>query len=726
MTPSFRPAVDPALAAGALAAGVALLALLFLRLRSLFDPFQARVLFSLRALAASALLAGLLGPSLASVRLDRERSVVLVLADDTASTAVPDEGGASRLDAIRRAVFGEIVPAAGRRLPVRTFAFAGGSTRPIAGPGELRGDGEGSDVLAAIRAAVAAQGEDAVAAVVVATDGGDRPAPMRDLPAVPVFAIGAGSDLSGLPNRRLADVSAPATAEAKTTFEIRGRAEARPSARAVAVRLSEGGRERDRAVLDLSGGAADFAFRVSEDAPGVRVYDVGIDPVAGEVSTLDNRASVLVEVRSLRIRVLYFDAQLSTEFRPIRRALASDPGVDLVSLLAVRAERPIRQGGRPGDGLDEGLPRSGEALEPFDAIVLGPVKAEAIDADRQRALRERIDKGGGLVLLGGEGAFGRGGFAGTPLAPLFPWEISAREPPLATGRFDLAWTPEAASHPATAGLAAGPAEGTRVVLFSANRPGALRAGATALGTVRLAPGEEAAAIAAQPFGTGRVLGIATNTLGRWAASDPAAGQALERLLRQAVRWAAGKEASGGFLKLEPARRSAPAGEAIEVSAEARDRTRRLSSALSLRADISDLAGARRAEVTFLPSPSEPGRSAASVLPPAPGPWRLRATLSDAAGEIESREILLLSGAREPEGESLALQEGFLRELASAAGGAYAPAAGASSIAARLRERIRGREIRSERSLVTDVPAVFLAFLLLAAAEWALRRRYNLF
>ncbi|MEK7270558.1 MAG: hypothetical protein AAB215_06390 [Planctomycetota bacterium] len=725
----LRPSIAPEMALLALAAAGLVLALLFRRLRTVLDRRPSRVLFGLRLLACAVLLLGLLGPAWVRTRLDRERSKVLLLVDDTASMGTPDAGSRTRLDAARKAAFEDLAPAIGRRLPVQVLAFAGSAIRPAATPSDLRAAGEGSDVLAALRSAVAREGEDAIAAVVLVTDGGDRPGVLKDLPAVPVFCAGVGSDLRGFPDRRLSELSAPETAEARTTFELRGRAEA--SGRAAAAKdasliLREGGRERDRVRLDLSSGAASFEFRVTEDEPGVRRYDLELQTSAGEISTLNNRAWAVVEVRSLQVRVLYFDASVSTEFRPIRRELAADPGVEFVSILAVRAARPIRQGGRPGDGLDEGLPRAAKGLEPFDCILLGPLPASALDGSQQKALRERVERGGGLMLLGGEGAFGRGGWRGTPLSPLFPWEISDREPPLSTGRFEIAWTPEAASHPATRGLEEGGANASRMTVASLNLPGTLRPGAVALGVARLPAGRDVPAIAAQTFGQGRVLGIATNTLARWSSESDASARAFGRFLRQSVRWAAGKDASGGFLRLEPSRRSAPFGEPIAVAAETRDRERRLSSAGALDACLASIEGKDAGRVPFVPSPSEPGRWNASVALPEAGPFRLRATLRDADGEIETREILLVSGGREPEGQSLAMKEPFLRELAAATGGDYADAAGAADLAAGIRARIRGKENRTEQSFVTDLPLVFLAFLLLAAAEWVARRRYNLF
>ena len=67
-----------------------------------------------------------------------------------------------------------------------------------------------------------------------------------------------------------------------------------------------------------------------------------------------------------------------------------------------------------------GMPPDREALAAYSVVVIVNVDAPALGPKRLEALRQFVDGGGGLVVLGGEWAYGRGGYADTPLAEMLP------------------------------------------------------------------------------------------------------------------------------------------------------------------------------------------------------------------------------------------------------------------------------------------------------------------
>ena len=134
------------------------------------------------------------------------------------------------------------------------------------------------------------------------------------------------------------------------------------------------------------------------------------------------------------------------------------------------------------------------------------------------------------MFLGGEASFGRGGYAGTPLAGLMPWSIGTHEPEMQRGRFPVSVPAAAADHPIVNGIAAllaehagegrdaragdgsaDPAAAARASIESVNLPGNLRPGAVVL--LHAAAGSHIVpVVAVQTVGKGRTLGIGSNTL----------------------------------------------------------------------------------------------------------------------------------------------------------------------------------------------------------------------
>ena len=72
-----------------------------------------------------------------------------------------------------------------------------------------------------------------------------------------------------------------------------------------------------------------------------------------------------------------------------------------------------------GDRLDY-LPATIEELFQYNLVVIGNVDYVALGADFTAGLKYFVEHGGGLLALGGDHAFGQGGYAGTPLEDLLP------------------------------------------------------------------------------------------------------------------------------------------------------------------------------------------------------------------------------------------------------------------------------------------------------------------
>ncbi|MCE9608412.1 MAG: glutamine amidotransferase [Planctomycetia bacterium] len=175
-----------------------------------------------------------------------------------------------------------------------------------------------------------------------------------------------------------------------------------------------------------------------------------------------------------------------------------------------------------------GLPQTPEQLAGYSTVVLANIDAPSLGPKWLAMLRDFVDQGGGLVVLGGEWAYGRGGYADTPLAEMIPVDM----PPEYPIPVDRAGTPlkaeSASSWPSDYAFDQTPRSFYSQTL--APRKGA---------TVELRVGERPAIVSGS-FGKGRVVACAltthgkppTGTLAFWDWTD------WPRLLGRAVDWSA--------------------------------------------------------------------------------------------------------------------------------------------------------------------------------------------
>ncbi len=76
----------------------------------------------------------------------------------------------------------------------------------------------------------------------------------------------------------------------------------------------------------------------------------------------------------------------------------------------------------------EGLPTDLLSLQSYDLIILQSVAADAVPTATHELLASYVSQlGGGLVMVGGPGSFGAGGWKGTPLEPILPVRLDLPE-----------------------------------------------------------------------------------------------------------------------------------------------------------------------------------------------------------------------------------------------------------------------------------------------------------
>jgi uncharacterized membrane protein len=680
-------------------------------------------------LALALLLLALFNPVSTLLKSEPAKGKLLALVDSSSSMDVADDYRQSRA-ARAQAIAGQWRKSLPAGVTLDELAF----DTTIHKPGETAAAGVRGTDLGGCLLALSERGDLAsYLGVVLLTDGGDEVIEDPTLPKIPLSIVGIGTDPATWNDLAITDAQAPATAEKDSSFEISADIQARAGhgggfrqavarAHVLLEHATGGGWEKiGEASVDLSNLSARARLPARSSQVGLQRYRITVQPVSGELSTLNNSRTVSVDVEKKELHILYFTLELGQEFKMLRNELARDPGLSFTALFRSAGERFTLQGDRvPGDdALAAGFPATKDALKPYDVIVIGSFPAGDRAPRQMQALLQYVEEGGTVIFLGGDDSFGRGGYAGSALDVLFPWRLSSQEPAPAQGSFAVRVPPMASGHPM---LATVEETVTRASarLDSVNRVGELKPNATALLTAQTGD-REVAVVAMQPFGKGKVMGIATDTLWKWALQPEPLRSTYGLFWRQAVRNLTGKTEGGQNLAVRwdkdfyrPGDQAT--GEIRVLGAGA--------GVLRLSASLSRNGQSTAVEVTPLPA----GEQTFEVKPRFRdrGDYDFRVVAYQGDRVLEAYEKAFAIGPRVEEGSRLELDEVFLKRLATLGGGDYYR----EDEAGQFPERVAGLPLRKvavgESALVEAGPWFALVFLAILVLEWTLRRKANFF
>ena len=555
-------------------------------------------LVALRLAAFLALVGCMLRPTLVSTRKARQQATVLVLADTSESMTVADvAGGGTRWEALTRALeaarsaAADLVADGDFEIAAWTFdrelhpvVPKGDDPFPLAAWRDTATADEtaiGSAVDEALRTA----GGKRLAGVIVLSDGAQHAYAPRDLPpqsaarnvdeaGVPLWSVTFGQQRGGGQGRDAAvvNLSVAETVYLENKLEVAGRVRLEGLAgRSVPVVLlaenAEGKLEEvDRTTVQTAGETGEESVRLewTPQALGERKLTLQVAAQDGEVVLTNNQLSTFVTVVDGGLKVLYLEGALRVEQRFLRRVLAASPDmqVDFRWISTSRRDRwPVDLG------------RDLEAR--YDVFLIGDLDASALRPADLETIRERVDEGAGIGLLGGFHSFEAGGWASSALGPLVPFEADrlARQPfdePVREGlhlRGPLTMLPDPRFGAVSILRLGEPGGDLRAAwaklppLAGANRLGRLTATTKPLAVTA----EGQPLLVAREFGAGRVLAFAADSTWRWAMQG--AAEEHRRFWRQLVLWLARKDdAEADSLWVRLAQRRIPPGSPLEFDA----------------------------------------------------------------------------------------------------------------------------------------------------------------
>jgi uncharacterized membrane protein len=522
------------------------------------------------------------------------------------------------------------------------------------------------------------------------------------------------------------------------------------SGRQIEVTLTRDGRPMASRGVVLRGDHSEerVSFDFLPDHPGTFVFKIATPVLTGEALSSNNEQTFTVKVIRDRVRVLHLCGRPSWDQRFLRAMLRRDPNVDLVSFFILRTETDEQPWNRnelslipfPTYEIFE------EQLRSFDLVIFQNFNFSPYGVEPfLPGVRDYVEGGGAIAMVGGDLSFASGGYGLTPLRDVLSVELpptppamtGAPDPDLTTDAFKPKLTPEGLGHPVTSlvlGAKGNEARwGKLPALEGLNKVPKVKAGAAALlvhPTLKGADGKPAPVLVAGNAGKGRSLALLTDTAWHWglpAAGDGDDGRAFQRFWENAIRWLV-RDPALTLLRIEldrvEYRRNQPPVARVRAMHGDYSAARDVEVTLELRrADgggtgPGEGAGALR---TLKGTTNADGEAQIDIGALQPGAYKVagKATV-DGRGVAEEKTFVVRAEGREL--DDVAARDKVLREIAVVSGGG----GGTYRFEEFGRPSVRApREVRVGRHRSVELwssPMLLFVGIGLLTAEWYLRRR----
>jgi uncharacterized membrane protein len=290
----------------------------------------------------------------------------------------------------------------------------------------------------------------------------------------------------------------------------------------------------------------------------VALQDEAGQAINSEVTLVNNEQLISVERGTMPRRILYVAGRPNWEFKFLRRAIETDPQLQVVALIRIaRKEAKFDFRGNAGersnslfrgfkDGDTEvaeeydepvlvrlntkdeeelrgGFPEKAEDLFNYDAIVLDDVEADFFLADQMKLIHDYVSRrGGGLLMMGGQESFRQGDYDRTPIGEMLPIDLS-REMQSPAGGMRLSLTRDGWLQPWIRLRSDEVSEQERLSTMpdfrTLNASAFVRPGAIVMAEVQDEQENRWPALVVQRFGKGRTAALCVGDLWRWRLSE---------------------------------------------------------------------------------------------------------------------------------------------------------------------------------------------------------------
>jgi uncharacterized membrane protein len=426
--------------------------------------------------------------------------------------------------------------------------------------------------------------------------------------------------------------------------------------------------------------AASVRFKL-RPTTGVSFYRVRVFPIderdAFETSGASSEATLANNTRLIKIdrgpgahRVLYVSGRPNWEYKFLSRAVEKDDQIALAALIRIaKREAKFDFRGRTGESnnslfrgfkkeidaeteqydqpvlvrlnmkdaaeLRDGFPKSERDLYRFDAIVIDDLEAAFFSQDQLELLERFVsERGGGLLMLGGQESFRNGGYARTPVGDMLPVYLDRVPAARPDARYRLTLTRDGWLQPWVRLRANKAEELTRFEQMpefrTSNRVGAVKPGALVLAHAVDDVGKQLPALVVQRYGRGRCAALTIGDLWRWQLqrADETTDDAA-KAWRQMLRWLVADVPHR--VELAVTSSSNAASTALTLRTHVFDNTFQPLDSAAVKLTITPPSG-KPIIINAEPSLDEPGVYQAVYVPREPGPVLVEANVENDEGK----------------------------------------------------------------------------------------------
>ena len=700
------------------------------KLRTGLRGRRALVLWSLQSALLALLLLLLWEPAISVTMLRPQQNIVAVVVDDSRSMTL-EEGGSSRQQQALAVLDAGLLDRLRKRFQVRLYRLGSGVQR-IDNTTALRANQPSTQIGKGLRQLADEAATLPIGAVVLVSDGADSTGGVdletlseirrRRLPISTILIVREkmAHDVE------LDDLDVPAKALAGSRLQAQ-------------VKIRQSGFTGQRAKLILTGGGAILATRditlransqqvetveFSAGKAGVQNIQAKIDPLPGEENALNNQLTRVLSVDDGKRRILYIEGEPRWEYKFTRRAVEDDPAIEIVSMLRTTQNKIYRQGLASANELTEGFPSKAEDLFQYQGIILGSVESAFFTSTQQQLIKDFVDRrGGGLLFEGGRWALADGGYNVPPFAELLPVNLPARKNTFQRS-FVAAELTDAGKNSLLCRIeedAEKSAQHWEVLPYLANYQdaGTPKPGAVVLARVDVG-GKQLPRLITENYGRGRTAVFATGGSWRWRMQQPVADVSEETFWRQLSRWIVSATPSH-VVATTPTMHLEDDGR-IELRADVRDKTYLPAGDAEVEARVIGPDGSAET-IALRPEPLMHGIYAADWNAAQTGSYI--AEVSAHRGKEQLGKDVLTFRREDGVEENFHREQNreLLEKLASETGGRYYTPSGARQLPDEIAYSEAGITAREMKDL-WNMPAVFLAILILKSSEWLLRRKWG--
>jgi len=680
-------------------------------------------------------------PALSVSALKAQQNIVAVVIDDSSSMTTGDENS-TRKEAAEKVLNGGLLKALQEKFQVRLYRMSDHAER-IEKLEQLTAGATATHIGESLKQVAADASSLPIGAMILLSDGADNTGGV-DLETlaeirrqrIPVHTIGLGREtMTHDIEISNVDVAARALPESRLAATVSFHQHGYTGQKAK-ITLKEGSKVVASPEITLKGEGTEQVESVlfNAGAAGVKTLEASIEPFPNEENPRNNRVTRLINVDARKPRILYMEGEPRWEFKFLRRAVEDDKNIDLFTILRTAPNKLYRQeqvDGKQGvvntNELKDGFPSKIEELFGFDGLIFGSVDAPYLTKNQQDMVKQFVDRrGGGVLFLGGKDSLSDGGWAKSSAADILPTTLPERKNTYSFAGADVELTSEGRDSLITR-IEEDPNKNVErwkklPYIRTFQDPGEPKLGAVVL--ANFIPHEGGGAkrplLVTMNYGRGRTAIFATGGSWRWQMLQPVADMSHEMFYRQLLRWVVSdtpRHITGSTPKTLLADESR-----VTLRADVRDKTYLPASDANVEAHITG-DGISEQVVNMTPAPLEQGVYSADWTVPQSGSYIVEVVAKRGAEEIGKDTFTFRREDGIAENFHVEQNRELLEKLSSETGGQYYKPADAQKLGKDINYSQAGITVRETRDL-WDLPAIFLLFLGIRAAEWLLRRKWG--